>query len=106
MSYNLLHLLSTNHKCTHACFIKTDATQNKIIVQSSLKISKSTKHMSPSHLSVKLKSAASYKRLFIRLRLSIIYIKYYDTLFRYDIVRVYTCIVYHMCERNLILTHI
>jgi hypothetical protein len=29
MSYNLLHLLSTNHKCTHAYFIKINATQKK-----------------------------------------------------------------------------
>jgi hypothetical protein len=69
MSYNLLHLLSTNHKYTHACFIKTNAAQNKIIVRSSPKILKRTRRMSPSHLPVKLKSAASYKYLFIRLRL-------------------------------------
>jgi hypothetical protein len=69
MSYNLLHLLSTNYKYTHACFIKTNAAQNKIIVQSSLKILRSSRRMSPSHLPMKLKSAASYKRLFIRLRL-------------------------------------
>jgi hypothetical protein len=59
MSCNLLHLLSTNHKCTHACFIKTNAAQNKIIVQSSPKILKNTRR----------KSAASCKHLFIRLRL-------------------------------------
>jgi hypothetical protein len=69
MSYNLFHLLSTNHKCTHACFIKTNAAQNKIIVRSSLKISKSTRRMSSGHHPVKLKSAASYKHLFIHLRL-------------------------------------
>jgi hypothetical protein len=88
MSYNLLHLLSTNHKCTHACFIKTTAAQNKIIVQSSLKISRSSRRMSPSHLPVKLKSAASYKRLFIRFRIKTFghVIKYYDALFHYDMV--------------------
>jgi hypothetical protein len=69
MSYNLLHLLSTNHKCTHACFIKTNAAQNKIIVRSSPKTLKNTRRISSSHLPVKLKSAASYKCLFIRLRL-------------------------------------
>jgi hypothetical protein len=67
--YSTLHLLSTNHKCTHACFIKTNTAQNKIIVRSFLKILKSTRHMSPSHLLVKLKSAASYKYLLILLRL-------------------------------------
>jgi hypothetical protein len=71
MSYNLLLLLSTNYKCTHACFIKTKSAQNKIIVRSSLKILKSTGRMSPGHLPVKLKSAANYKRLFIRLRLKL-----------------------------------
>jgi hypothetical protein len=69
MSYNLLHLLSTNHKCTHACFIKTNAAQNKIMARNSSKILKRTRRISPSHLPVKLKSAASYKCLFIRLRL-------------------------------------
>jgi hypothetical protein len=71
MSYNLLHLLSTNYKCTHACFIKTNAAQNKIIIRSFLKIFKSSRRMSPSHLPVKLKFAASYKCLFIRLRLKL-----------------------------------
>jgi hypothetical protein len=69
MSYNLLHLLSTNHKCTHAYFVKTNAAQNKINVRSSLKILRSSRRMSSSHLPVKLKSAASYKRLFFHLRL-------------------------------------
>jgi hypothetical protein len=55
MSYNLLHLLSTNHKCTHACFIKTNAAQNKIIDRSSLKTSRSFRLMSPSHMPVKMK---------------------------------------------------
>jgi hypothetical protein len=63
--------------------------------------------MSPSHLPVKLKSAASYKRLFIRLRFKTFghVIKYYDTLFRYDIVsniHLY-CLSYMW---NLILVHI
>jgi hypothetical protein len=53
------------------CLIKTNAAQNQIIVRSSLKILKSTRRMSPSHLPMKLKSAASYKCLFIRLRLRI-----------------------------------
>jgi hypothetical protein len=63
--------------------------------------------MSPSHLPVKLKSAASYKYLFIRLRIKTFghVIKYYDTLFRYDIVS-----DIHLCRLsyvwNLILTHI
>jgi hypothetical protein len=69
MSYNLLHLLSTNHKCTHTCFIKNNAAQNKTTIRCSPKISKNTRRMSPSHLPVKLKSAASYQRLFIHLRL-------------------------------------
>jgi hypothetical protein len=44
--------------------------------------------MSPSHLPVKLKSAASYKHLFIRLRIKTFrhVVNYYDTLFRYDII--------------------
>jgi hypothetical protein len=58
MSYNLLHLLSTNHKCTHACFIKTNAAQNKIFVRSFLKILENSRRMSLSQLTVKLKSAA------------------------------------------------
>jgi hypothetical protein len=71
-SYNLLHLLSTNHKCTHACFIKTNAAQNKIIVRSSLKILEISRRMSPSQLPVKFKSAAIYRCLFIRLRLRLL----------------------------------
>jgi hypothetical protein len=55
MSYNLLHLLSTNHKYTHTCFIKINTAQNKIIIQSSLKILRSSRRMSPNHLPVKLK---------------------------------------------------
>jgi hypothetical protein len=67
---------------------------------------RSSRHMSSSHLLVKLKSAASYKRLFIhlRLRLSAV-IKYYDTLFHYDVVsdiHLY-CLSYVW---NLILMHI
>jgi hypothetical protein len=79
-----------------------------IIVRSSLKILKSTRRMSPSHLPVKLKSAASYKRLFIllRLRLSVMHvIKYYNTLFRYDIAS--SIHLYHLSYVwNLILAHI
>jgi hypothetical protein len=88
MSYNLLHLLSTNHKCTHTCFIKTNAAQNKITVWNSLKILKSSRRMSPSHLTVKLKSTAVIKRLFYFLKIKTFghVIKYYDTLFCYDIV--------------------
>jgi hypothetical protein len=107
MSYNLLHLLSTNHKCTHACFIKTNAAQNKIIVRSFLKISKSSRRMSPSHLAVKLKSAASYKRLLIHLKIKTFghIIKYYDTLFHYNIIS--DIHLYSLSYvRNLILTQI
>jgi hypothetical protein len=68
MLYNLLDLLTTNHKCTHVCFIKINAAQ-KIIFRNSLKILRSSRRMSSDHLPVKLKSAASYKYLFIRLRL-------------------------------------
>jgi hypothetical protein len=55
--------------------------------------------MSPSHLPMKLKSAASYKYLFIHLRFKTFghIIKYYNTLFRMALFRVYTCNVYHMC---------
>jgi hypothetical protein len=104
MSYNLLHLLSTNHKCTHTCFIKTNAAQNKIIIQSSLKILKSTRRMSLNHLPVKLKSVASYKRLLRRMSLGHV-IKYYDTLFRYDIISdMQLCCLSYVW--NLILAHI
>jgi hypothetical protein len=74
--HNLRHLLSTNHKCTHTCFVKINAAQNKIIVRCSLKILKNTRRMSPSHLPVKLRSADIYRHLFIhlRLRLSVIVI--------------------------------
>jgi hypothetical protein len=63
--------------------------------------------MSPSHLLVKLKSAASYKHLFIRLRFRTFghVMKYYDTFFRYDIIsdiHLY-CLSYVW---NLILAHI
>jgi hypothetical protein len=68
MSYNLLHLLSTNHKCIHTCFIKNNVAQNKIIVWCSPKISKNTRCISSSHLPVKLTSTAIYRRLFISLR--------------------------------------
>jgi hypothetical protein len=50
MSYNFLHLLSTKHKCTHTCFIKNNAAQNKIIVRCSPKISNNTRRMSPSQV--------------------------------------------------------
>jgi hypothetical protein len=69
MSYNLLHLLSTNHKCTHAYFIETNAAQNKIIIRSFLKMLAISRRMSPSQLPVKLKFAAIYQCLFIRLSL-------------------------------------
>jgi hypothetical protein len=88
MSYNLLHLLSTNHKCTHACFIKTDAAQNKIIVRSSLKILKKSWRMSPSHLPVKLKSTARLYKFIISFKIKTFnhVINYYDTLIHYNIV--------------------
>jgi hypothetical protein len=103
----LLHLLSTNHKCTHGCFIKTNAAQNKIISRSSLKILKSTRRMSPSHLPVKLKSAAKLETFIYSLKVKTFghIIKYYDTLFYYDIVsdiHLY-CLSYLW---NLILAHI
>jgi GR25 family glycosyltransferase involved in LPS biosynthesis len=52
-SYNLLHLLSTNHKCTHAYFIKTNVAQ---------KIFRSSRRMSPSHLPVKLLLIKTHRR--------------------------------------------
>jgi hypothetical protein len=63
--------------------------------------------MSPNHLPMKLKSAASYKRLFIRLRLRLFdfVIKYYNTLFRYVIVSdIYLYRLSYLW--NLILAHI
>jgi hypothetical protein len=44
--------------CTHTCFIKTNAAQNKIIVRSFLKILEISRRMSPNQLPVKTKSAA------------------------------------------------
>jgi hypothetical protein len=55
--------------CTHACFIKINAAQNKIMVRSFLKILEISRRMSPSQLPMKLKSAAIYRCSFIRLRL-------------------------------------
>jgi hypothetical protein len=63
--------------------------------------------MSSSHLPMKLKSAASYKRLFIRLRIRTFghVMKYCDTLFRYDIVS--GIHLYHLSYVwNLILAHV
>jgi hypothetical protein len=88
MSYNLLHLMSTDHKFSHACFTKTNAAQNKIVVQSSLKTSRSSRHMSRSHLPVKLKFRCLLKTFICLLKIMTFgpVIKYFNTLFRYNII--------------------
>jgi hypothetical protein len=98
MSYYSLHLLSTDHKCTHACFIKINVAQNKIIVWSFLKILEISRRMSPSQLPVKMKSAARIN-IYSLFKIKTVghVIKHYYTLFRYDIDAVITCDVYHMC---------
>jgi hypothetical protein len=87
MLYNLLHLLSTNHKCTHAYFIKIYAAQNKIIVRSSLKTLRSSRRMSPSHLPIKMKFRYWFKTFIglLKIKTFSYLIKYFNTLFSYDI---------------------
>jgi hypothetical protein len=106
MSYNLLHLLSTNHKYTLA-LLKPMLLRTQIIVRSSLKILKNSRRMSPSHLPVKLKFAARFWAFIYSHKIKTFdhVIKYYDTHFRYDIVS--SMHLYHLSYVwNLILAYI
>jgi hypothetical protein len=82
LAYNLLHLLSTNHKCTYPCFIKNNAAQNKIIVRCSPKILKNIGRISPSHLPVKLKVRCYLSTFIYSFKINTVghVIKYYYTL--------------------------